>query len=174
MRWVAWAMAGVAILCSGGYFVFQRHVWAIQQLQDLEPRYARLLGLQKAGPANQKAEQDLQAVVNRFTYPPGLELSKAGNDAQQRIRDAFAKSGLEVLSSQVLAPKQDRLFERIPVSLRAEGELAAFQSALLLTRTGGPVVMVDSVTVQSIGVFRPEQSPRLAIQLELFVLRAKP
>ncbi len=174
VRWMAWTLVLVALLASGAYVVYQKHQWAAQQLLDLEPRYARMLGLQRASATTQKSEQELLGVVTRYSYPAGMELTKAGNDAQQRVREAFSKSGLDVLSSQVLAPKQDKLFERIPLSLRAEGELAALQSALILIRSGGPVVLVDSVAMQTIGVFRPDQSPRLAIQLELFVLRAKP
>ena len=173
LRWLMWVLVLLAVLGTGAHFVVQKHQWAAQQLVDLEPRYARMQGLQRASAMTQKSEQELLAVVARHAYPSGLELTKAGNDAQQRVREAFSKSGLDVLSSQVLAPKQDKLFERIPLSLRAEGELAALQSALVLIRSGGPVVLVDSVAIQTIGVFRPDQSPRLAIQLELFVLRAK-
>lgn len=174
LRWLMWSLVLLALLGTGAHFVVQKHQWAAQQLADLEPRYARMLGLQRASVTTQKSEQELLAVVARHSYPAGMELTKAGNDAQQRVREAFSKSGLDVLSSQVLAPKQDKLFERIPVSLRAEGELAALQSALILIRSGGPMVLVDSVAMQTIGVFRPDQSPRLAIQLELFVLRARP
>ena len=128
-------LAGTAVVLLlplallGGY-VMQKHQWAEQRMAELEPRYARLLGLEA-----QKADIDaalLQtlALLSQYVYPAAQDAAQTGNAAQQRVRDIFSSAGLQILSSQVLPAKKEKGFDRIPLSVRAEGDMLAVQSAL--------------------------------------------
>lgn len=159
---------------AGGIYVAYKHQWAEGRLAELEPRYARLLGLQSSRAGLASAESEARALLGHYAYPGSQDVSQAGNDAQQRLRSIFSAAGLEVVSSQVLAPKTEKNFDRIPLTVRLEGELAAFQSAFVVLASQSPAILVDGFGVQTIGVVKPDAPQRLASQLSLSVLRVRP
>ena len=156
-----------------GLYVSQKHQWAQEQLNQLEPRYARLLGLRERAYDLKSIEANVQNRLRQYVYPSGQEISQAGNDAQQRVRGVFSAAGLDVVSSQVLPPKVEQDFDRISISVRLEGELLGLQSALAVLPGMTPVVLVDGMSVQTIGLPKPDVPQRLAIQFNLSVLRAR-
>lgn len=173
---IAIALVLGAVLFVGGAtaFVVSRHVWARDRLAELEPRYARLVGLGMSGPALDAALAERRAFVSRHAYPVGQDVARAGSDALQRARETFSRAGLDVSSTQVLAAKEVEGFDRIPLVLRLEGELPALQSALVVLPTPSPSLFVESFTIQTVGTPRADGPPqRLSIQANLFVLRAR-
>ena len=162
-------------IAGAGLYVWTRHQRVQGLLADLEPRYARLDGLLQ----RQADLKGLTIKVNeqlvRLTYPASQDVTQAGNDAQQRIRGIFAESKLDIISIQVLPPPKDEAkFDRIPINLRVEGDLAGIQSALLKLSGQNPMVLVDSLSLQTIGAVRPASIQRLGGQFNLFVLRVRP
>ena len=179
---IAWlqALTVLAILlpvAGGGLYVWAVHQRAQSRLADLEPRYARLAGLVEW-------RADLKALgvqageeLARLAYPATQDVTKAGNDAQQRIRALFADSKLDVSSIQVLPAKQedkDAKFDRISIDLRVEGDLTGMQNALALLASQTPVVLVDSLALQTIGAVKPASTQRLGGQFNFSVLRLRP
>ncbi len=177
---IAWlqvltAFAVLLPVAGAGLYVWAQHQHVGALLADLEPRYARLAGLLQhqadLKAMNVKANQQLAQMV----YPVGQDPSQAGNDAQQRIRAIFVESQLNIISIQVLPPpKEDSKFDRIPINLRVEGDLAGIQNALLLLSRQNPVVLVDSLSLQTIGAVRPASTQRLGGQFNLFAIRLRP
>lgn len=164
----------VPLLLAGTY-VRQQHQRAQAQLEQLEPRHARLLGLENSRDELQQAQTQAQARLERHAYASTQDISQAGNDAQQRIRQTFSQAGMTVTSSQVLAPTQEKQFDRIPLALRAEGDLLALQSALLVLGTQTPTVLIDEINIQVVGSGRTgDPSQRLVLQMRLAVLRVRP
>lgn len=180
---VSWARERVAMLLSaavlllplaaGAGYVVYKHQWAQARLAELEPRYARLLGLHESRANLATAQEQANSLLAQFAYPSTQEVSQAGNDAQQRVRSIFAQAGVEVVSSQVLPAKSDKGFDRIPVSVRLEGEMTALQSALAVLSAQSPPIFVDSFSLQTVGVVKPDAPPKLASQLSLSVLRVR-
>lgn len=159
----------------GGYMA-QKHQWAQERLDELRPRYARLLGLevQRADIAATLARAD--AARAQYTYPATQDANQAGNSAQQRIRDIFTSAGLQVNSSQVLPPKDEKGFDRIPVVVRVEGEMLAVQSALAVLSSQTPVIVINDLDVQLPGGLAnasPKFAPRLTVTFSLSVLRER-
>ncbi len=164
------------VAAATGLFAF--YVLGIQradeeQLATIEPRFARLSGLAMDKGQLAAALDATKAAVARHLYPASREISQAGNDAQQRARDVFSKAGLEVLSSQVLPAKTSKQFDRIPITLRVEGEYLVFQTALAAMPSLTPTLFVEGFNIQGIPAAKQDAPPRLVIQLELFVLRAR-
>ena len=161
-------------LAGAGLYVWVHHQSLESHLADLEPRYARLAGLLER-------QEELKAKVvhateqlNRITYPATQDKTQAGNEAQQRIRGIFAESKLDIISIQVLPPaKEETQFDRIPINLRVEGDLAGIQNALLKLAQQSPLVLVDSMSIQTIGAVRPASIQRLGGQFSLSVLRVR-
>ncbi len=176
---IAWLQALTVLalllpLAGAGIYVWTQHQRIQSHLSDLEPRYARLAGL-LAHQADVKA-LSLQASeqLARLTYPASQDVTQAGNDAQQRIRSLFAESKLDIISIQVLPPsKEESKFDLIPINLRVEGDMAGIQNSLLMLTRQTPIVLVDNLLLQTIGVVRPASNQRLGAQFNFFVLRIR-
>ena len=170
--------AGLAVLAMGiamgGTFVFDNYRTAQNRAAELEPRYARLQGMRANRQELDETDTKATALLARFAYPSTLEVTQAGNDAQQRLRTIFAGAGLEVASSQVLPAKTEKEFDRIPLSVRVDGELLGLQSALVVLSSQTPAVMVEALTVQAIGAVRADKPQRLSSQFSFYVLRVRP
>lgn len=165
-------LIGAVILGLAGV-VWQKHTWAQRQLAEVEPRYARLVGLDANRAQLDQALALAQASVARHVYGTGQDASRTGNDAQQRARDVFAKAGLDVVSTQVLPAKQEERFDRIPIVVRVEGELVALHSAMTVLPTLSPSMFVEGMSIQTTGAVKPEVPQRLSVQFNLFVLRQR-
>ncbi len=164
----------IALSALGIYQLKAKHDWATDRLQEIDQRHARLVGLEASRAELDRAESAARSSLAAGVYPASQDVSQAGNDAQRRVRDTFTKAGLQVVSSQVLAPKIDRAFDRIPMSVRLEGDLVALQGALMEIPLLSPQVLIDGITLQTLGAVKADAPQRLAIQLSLSVLRARP
>ena len=182
MKWAIPAAKRNAVLLSVGatiltifaaYFVASKHVWASERLAEIEPRYARLLGIASQAVALEAALADRRSLLTRHAYSASQDVARAGSDAQQRAKDTFSKAGLTVSSTQVLPAKAIEGFDRIPLVLRMEGELAAVQSALVILPSEAPTMFVDAFNVQLMGIPQAEGPQKLSMQVNLFVLRVQ-
>ena len=163
----------VGLLAAFGLYVRSVHLADEERLSTIEPRFARLAGLAREKGELTAALASTRSAVSRHLYPAGRDISQAGNDAQQRARDVFSRAGLEVVSSQVLPAKVSKQFDRIPVTLRIEGEYLALQAALAALPSLAPTLFVEGFNVQGVSALKPDAPLRLVVQLELFVLRAR-
>jgi len=170
---IALVLGAVVLIAGFATYVVTKHVWAQKQLAELEPRYARLVGLEASASAVDAALTQRRALVARHAYLASDDVARAGSDAQQRARDAFSKAGLEVSSTQVLPAKAVEGFDRIPLVLRLEGELPALQSALVVLPGETPTLFMDGFNVQATGMPKSDAPQRLSIQVNLFVLRVR-
>lgn len=155
------------------YWVWSKHITLEKQLSELEPRFARLQGLLEQQAEMQALQGKLESRLSELAYPVATDVTKAGNDAQQLIRTLLVESKLDVSSIQVLPAKQEGGFDRIPVSLRVEGDITAFHAALLKLSKQTPAVLLDNMTMQTIGAVRPASVQRLGGQLTLTVFRLR-
>lgn len=159
-----------------GYYMVQKHQWAQERLAELEPRYSRLLGLEAQGAELVDMLARAQAARVKYVYPASQDATQAGNAAQQQVRDIFSSAGLQVISSQVLPPKAEKGFDRIPLAVRTEGEWLAVQSALAVLSSQVPIIVIDELDLQvqgGLGSTAGKQAPRLAAQFSLSVLRER-
>jgi len=166
-------MMVLAPVLAGAVYAFVRYQDAEGFLDQTEPRYARLLGLESQSQQLDQAVAHTSALVSQYAYPDSLDATQAGNDAQRRIRDLFAKAGVDVISSQVGQAKAENQFDRIPITVNFEGDMAAFQSALVtFAGDSKPVILVDGFLLRTPPVLKADMTPRLSGQLDLVVLRA--
>ena len=163
----------LAALAGGiAFYVQGIHTADEERLEAIEPRFARLAGLATDKGELAAAVAATKMAVSRHIYPASREASQAGNDAQQRARDVFSRAGLEVLSSQVLPAKPGKQFDRIPITVRVEGDYLVLQTALAAMPSLSPTLFVEGFNVQTIAGPKPDVI-RLVVQLDLFVLRAR-
>ena len=161
----------LAVVLLAGQYVVRKHLWATERLEELEPRYARLLGLRDAGPQLEESLKQARATLPRLGYAADRDAAQVGNDLQQLARRALQTAGLTVASSQVLAPRGEAGFERIGVSLQAEGALSGVQVALAALQAEAPRMTFDTVLLQSTGRFAEDGTPIVSCRLTVAVLR---
>jgi general secretion pathway protein M len=167
-----WIVVVAMVLGAAAALVWNRHQAVQAQLSTIEPRYARILGLGAERARMETLAKQSGEALARHVYPASGDGTQAGNQAQQRARALFAQSGLEVQSIQVLPARTVGRFDRIPISLRAEGELLPLQTALAAMPSLAPTLFVEAVNIQ-VQQVRPGGEPRLGMQFDLFVLRAR-
>lgn len=169
---VAVTLAAVlAIVLGVGQYVVTNHLWAADVLEQIEPRYARLLGLRDTGGQMEEALKQARASLSRLGHPADRDAAQVGNDLQQVARRALQTAGLTVASSQVLAPRGEAGFERIAVSLQAEGPLGAVQVALAALQGETPRVTFDSLALQATRRAADDGTPIVSCSLTVSVLR---
>ncbi|KQO23974.1 hypothetical protein ASF11_22240 [Acidovorax sp. Leaf76] len=163
-------------LIAGGIYVYQKHQWARDLVAQMEPRYARLTGLELQKSEIEDVRKRVQQAQTEYVYPATMDVSQAGNAAQQHVREIFAAAGMQISSSQVLQPKDEKGYDRISLKVQAEGELLALQSVLTVLGSQKPVIIIDGVVIQLIGGLNvpssAKQTPvRLTTQFSLSVLK---
>lgn len=168
-----WLLLALSPVVAGAVYTWQKHQWAQSVLDDAPPRIARLIGLLQSQSDIQKTLQQSQAFVGQHAYPAGQTPSEAGNDAQQRIRQAVTEAGLSVSSLQVQDPQALTHFDRIPLDLRAQGGLGALAKAMDTLQRLQPTVVVESINIQTLGPVRPDIEPNLNVQWQLAVYRSR-
>lgn len=163
----------VALPLAGlGAYVYQKHHWALDRMAELEPRHARLRGLEAQQDNLAQAQANANAQLALYVIPSEQDANAAGNEAQQRIRSILSAAGLEISSSQVLPLKEEIHFDRIPLSVRAEGEQIAVLTGLAGLAEQKPAILIDAITVQGAGA--PIKGvQRLGVQLSLSILRGR-
>ena len=157
----------------GGY-TGQKHQWAEQRLAELEPRHARLMGLEAQKADINAALLQASALRAQYVYPAGQDAAQTGNAAQQRVRDIFNGAGLQIISSQVLPAKLEKGFDRIPMLVRAEGDMLALQSTLAVLNSQSPILLIDDLDIQLQGNLSNadgKAAPRLGASFSFSVLR---
>ena len=159
-------------LAVGAWYLAQKYQWAQTRIDGLEPRYARILGLQANVPMLDKAIEGATVMLERNAYPAKQDESQAGNAAQQQLRGLFSAAGMEVVSSQILPAKSEKHFDRIAISMRVEGMQPQFQAALVALASARPSIWVEGFSAQHLGNTKLD-APRISVQLNLYVLRAR-
>ncbi len=174
---LALALAVVLLpVAAGAWYVLHKHAWGQERLAQLEPRYARLLGLEAQRPELQAALQRASALRSQYAYPAAQDEAQTGNQAQQKVRDIFSGAGLQVISSQVLPAKEEKGFDRIPLVVRAEGEILAVQSALAVLGSQQPIIVINELDIQvqgGLANLNLKFAPRLSAQFTLSVMRER-
>ena len=161
----------VALCAAAGWYVYAKHRLVSERLSGfLEPRYARLAGLKASGQELTAATAHAGDLETIYTYPAGQDANQTGNDAQQRVRGLLSAAGMTVSSSQVLPSKEDAGLERIPLSVRAEGDIVALQGALVGIAEARPTVLIDAINIQVQGA-TTLGATRLSVQFNFLVLR---
>lgn len=167
-------LAAIAVLA---YFLLQHLFAARAALAEIEPLYARLLGLREVGPQVDAALAEVRATLARNAYPAATNPARIGTDLQQRVRRLAEAAGMSVIGSQILPERAAEGFSLIPVAATIEGNLDGLRKLLFALRGDSPAILVDSAVIQA-AVRRRLQTQaaedRLTVQLNLSVVHLQP
>ena len=172
------ALGGLLLLLAVplGYLV-DKTAWANGVIEEIEPRHARLLGLEEVGERIERERAKAEATLSALVYPASLDTDRAGADLQQRLRTLAQQVGLNILGSQIVTvppgPTRDGApvepFERIAVNINLEADLSALQNMLAALQQQQPAIHVESLSL------RPSrgtgEGQRLSVQARLSAFR---
>lgn len=159
--------AAAALFGSGGLWLASMRSDALEVVGEIEPRYARLLGLVRSQPELETRLQQAREVAGRLALPADVELPRAGADLQQLLRKLAEAAGLGVSGTQILPPQVEDGLELVAVTLNVEAEVPGLQRFLAEVAAESPRITVRSMVVQPqgrIALQRPEQ--KLLVTLE--------
>ena len=141
----------VVVLASVAVAVILSRLQSAQEtLQALEPRYARLLGLEGEHERLEQALTQTTELLEAAAYPAALDTGRVGADLQQRLRAASEGAGFVVVSSRIAAANPLQGFDEIPLSLRLEGSLANLEAMLRALPALRPAVHLRSLSLTSV------------------------
>jgi len=164
----------LGVLVAAGLYAWERQQAAESALADIEPRYARLLGLQQSDVPLKKAVLGAFEGLRRWAYPADQDPGKAGNDVQQRARRAAEVGGMNIVSSQILAPRTEGGLEQIPVSLTVEGTVQSLQATLANMTGDRPTIFIDTLSLRAIDKGDLKQPQQVSANLVVLSLRMQP
>lgn len=171
-----WLLIGAGLLllalASAGSYVLAKHRWAGSLVEQLEPRHARLAGLRTDGERLQATDQTLAANLKRVAYGAEGDPAQDGNTVLQQLRDASARRGLRLSSSQVLPAREEGDFQHIGIQMRVEGDMPALRDFLRDLAAHTPTIFSDSVQFSRQSRRADEQD--VTVQLSLFILKVRP
>lgn len=164
----------VAILVAGGTYVVRKHLWAQAKLEEINPRYERLLGVLQTEDAMRQAAQRSAQLLQAYVYPASQDGAQIGTSIQQQLRSVFNGAGMTIQSSQVLPEAEDGSLLLIPLEVRLEGTLDGLRQALGALAEQRPLVQLRTLSIQR-GHKANEFDPvRLRILARFAVWRQKP
>lgn len=171
---LAFLLLVLAPLAIGGAYVYQKHRYALGVLDDLQPRYARLLGLQQSADTLAQRAQLAQVALQQRLYPADADPGATANEALQRARALLEEAGLSIEVSQT-APVQDEgpALQRIGLTFTAEGDMAAIVAGMQKLQAAQPVIGVLKTTIRPAGLTPPSSNPKLKVQLQLAVWKPR-
>lgn len=176
-RRARWAVGVVLFLVFAAGVLFsyelnQRYTWAHDTLDQIEPRYARLLGLQQQGEPIAEALGKSQAQLARYVYPESVSAERVGTDVQQRVRQMAELSGLSVVNSRIALGEVEGHLQSVSVTVTVQGSGERLRELLVALPGDEPVLRLESAQIQSArGRVRDD---RITAQLSLVALRMNP
>lgn len=133
--------------------VWQKHQYLEKSLEDIAPRYARLLGLSENREALGQSLLQVQQRKAQVLYPYEGDAAQLGNNIQTRLRNALVKAGMTVVSSEVKveAPSDGATSEEIHVHMAVDGKLSEVQLGLIALDEIKPSIWLEDLQVISRG-----------------------
>jgi len=177
-RLVAVLLLVPVVLLAGAWAAeLSGRIWRMAEVRaDIEPRYARLAGIQARGEDIVAADRAAADWLSRRAYPADTDLGEIGTELQQRLRQLAEAADLKVAGSQILPAREEQGFSVITVAGTLEGETGALGTFLLALAAEEPPILVEKLAVQAPRSRRRrgEETAQINAQANMSVLRLMP
>ena len=172
------ACAVILPVLLAAQFVLAKHAELEKSLEDIRPRYARLLALEEQKDELQQALVQVQDLQRRVLYPAQGDASQLGNSVQNNLKAALVKAGLSIASSQVKveANSGEERNEQIQIHMTADGTISQVQLGLLALESIQPMVWVNELQINYRGSLlnaMPKVDPILIVRMVLSIPRSR-
>lgn len=116
-----------------------------REIEKLEPRVARLVGLYNNEELMRASDAELQGLVARRVYPFNLDRASISATLQTELKQVFADAGMSVSNSQVLPLRREENYDQIMVRYTVTGTIRGLDDALRRIAEFSPLVLVESL-----------------------------
>jgi general secretion pathway protein M len=128
------------------------HFWFLRQgfiddIEAIEPRTARLLGIMKSVDQLKVASGDAKSRLRELAYGSDRDSATTAAAMQQNIRELMTGAGLSVSGSQILPQRKSEVFDRLSLDIVAVGNIEALDTALAGLEAMRPLVFVETLKV---------------------------
>ncbi|MEP4487247.1 MAG: type II secretion system protein GspM [Halioglobus sp.] len=150
----------------------------VQDIERIEPRLGRLLGLIQSEDALTASAGTAEQSIAGLVYRSSDNAESVAANLQTSVRQILTGAGLAVVNSQVLPPAQRGAFEHVGLRLTARGSLAGLDAALAEVSAFRPLLLVEMVearptrTSSRRNATETESAQTLDVTLQVFSLRA--
>ncbi|MFA5627718.1 MAG: type II secretion system protein GspM [Thiohalomonadaceae bacterium] len=121
------------------------------QISQMTPRIARLAGIEQTQVQIQQAAAAVRSELTQLSYPANQQTAQVGTAMQQTIRRIMSSAGLNIVNSQVMAPRIHPQFEEISVTITAQGTMDSLQNALIALQHETPSLFAGTILIQPTG-----------------------
>lgn len=140
----------------------------------LEPRIARLAGLEQVDQSIHHAAAAARENLRQLAFPAEMQSAQVGTAMQQIIRQQAASADLKITNSQTAPPRLREGHEEITVTVSAQGTVEELQKMLLGLQQESPRLVVSKLQLQPVNMRRARNAPpiqQLNIQLSIAAAR---
>lgn len=150
-RIVAAGFLALALLLAGLFLseLIWRYNWANTTLDSIEPRFARLTGIEAVGEELISRHARAASDLTRYAYPADVDVGRAGTDLQQRVRSLADEYGINVSGTQILPPREEAGLLLVGVTGAMAGDIGSVGRFLLRLETEQPLVIVEKMLAQA-------------------------
>lgn len=125
-----------------------RYGWAYGELEQIEPRHARLAGLLSKTEQLKLAQVAIEADLGARAYPVHVGADRIGTELQQRLRRMAEAVGMSVANSQILPVRQEGPLEDVQVVITLEGSSQSLRNLLVKLESERPALHVAAAVLQ--------------------------
>lgn len=170
--------ASILVLACIVYFLSMRQEF-VREIESIEPRTARLLGILESAGKLEAASAAAQARLRDLAFPSGRDSATVAASLQQNVRELMNDAGISVTGSQILATRSADGYDRLTLDITGEGNIEALDNTLAELELMRPLVFVESLKIKPVRMRRGsaqtapegEDPRRLNARFQLFALR---
>jgi len=125
-----------------------------EEIESIEPRTARLLGLSESTERLTTAGLQADAILEQVAYPEQRDSATTSAAMQQDVREQLIAAGMSISGSQIRPRQSEDGYDRLVLDLTAEGNIGALEQALLALEEMRPLVFVKELAIKPARVSR--------------------
>ena len=144
------------------------------QIESLEPRIARLIGITQSHGQLLDANLQINTQLEELMYPATQDTTATGTTLQQVVRNVVQTAGMEVAGSQILPSRAEGSLEFVSLNLTLNGDLPSLEALLFGLPSVRPLVFVDSMVVQPARTRGVGAAQDVMVQMTITSVRALP
>lgn len=179
----AMALALVLVVLMVGYAgavrpVLEKHEFYDQAIEKNVDRLQRINSIIATRPALEaKLEKLKQSQAQSAYYLKQSTPALAATEVQEKVKRAVAQAGGTISTSQVVPPRQEGQFLKVPLNVNVTGDVQTLYKMLHALDNSKPLLFVDDLTVTSRVVRRrktrtqsPEAQPKVQLTIQCQVV----
>jgi len=146
-----------------------------EDIERVEPRIARLEGIQQRESELTQALTSVDGTVTNLVYPASRDRASVAASMQKDVREILIDAGLAVANSQILPDNSDEGFEVVRLDLTVSGDLSALDVALAGLSAYRPRLMIESLDIWPERATRRNQDPgqTVTVGMQLMALKVR-